>query len=152
MFMEKTKSIEKLYDTYSVMLYGIALEISPSQRVADRILIETFKRAYKKNVINQEKSSICVTLIKLIIETAHHILMPEELKHNFKLKQFENSQLLHQLLCEQLSVDAICRNNKLTPLEAAQKIREEINAIRSLLSEKNTSLNKQLQSAGESIQ
>ncbi len=144
--MEKqtTNTIESLYDTYSVMLYGIVLEICPSTKEAETVLIKTFKKVHKQNIINQASSSICVTLIKLVIQTAHEVLMPEQLKHNFKLKRFEKSPLLHQLICEQISVDDICVKHKLTPLEVSQKVREEFNSIRNLLNEKNISLKKQL--------
>ena len=135
--MEKqtTNTIESLYNKYSKMVYGIALEISPSHKEAEFILIKTFKKVHQQNIINQVSSSICVTLIKFVIQTAHEVLMPEELKHNFKLKCFENSPLLHQLLCEQISVDDICVKHELTPLDVSKKVREEFNAIRNLLNE-----------------
>lgn len=142
---QATNTIESLYDTYGVMLYNIAVEISHSPIEAEAILIKTFNKAHKHIIINQVGSSLCVTLIKLVIQSAHEVLMPEELKHNFKLKRFENSPLIHQLLCEQISVDDICVKHKLTPLEFSQKVREEFNAIRGLLKEKNIVPSKQLQ-------
>lgn len=147
--MEKraTNTIESLYDKYSVMLYGIALEISPSQKEAETILIKTFEKVHQQNIIHQENSSMCATLIKLVIQAAHEVLMPDELKHNFKLKRFENCPLLHQLLCEQLSVDDICLKNEFSPSEVSQKVREEFNTIRYWLNEHNISLNKELRIA-----
>ncbi len=131
-----TNAFQRLYDMYSAMLYGIALEISPSQKEADLILFETFMKAHKQDLFNQEGSSVCVTLIKLVIQTAHEVLIPEELKHNFKLKRFETSPLLHQLLCEQFSIDDLCSKHKLTPLHISKQIREEFNSMR-ILNEKN---------------
>lgn len=130
------KTIESLYDKYSGMLYGIALEISPTTEQADIILINTFKEIHVKNIKKQENASICSTLIKLLIQTAHNTLKPNELIHNFKLKRFENSPFLQLLLCEQVSMENICSKNRLSILEVSQKIHEEFNTIRNLLNKK----------------
>ena len=126
-------SIESVYDSYSAMLYGIALEISPSLKVAEDILIKTFEKVHQLNIIKHVSSSICVTLIKLILQTAQKELKHDEQKHNFKLKRFENYPLLHQMLCEQINLDGICLKHKLTPLKASQKLREEFISTRDLL-------------------
>ena len=133
--MEKksTNIIENLYDKYSVMLYDIALEISPSAKEADIILISTFVKIHDQNIIDQENSAICATLIKLVIQSAHEVLMPDELEHNFRLKRFENSPLLHKLLCEQINKNDNFLKNKSMPTEHAQKVREEFITIRNLL-------------------
>jgi hypothetical protein len=129
--------IESHYDKYSAMLYGIALEISPSSKEAEIILIKTFEKAYSQNLMNSEKAGICGILIKLVIQSAHEVLLPKELKHNFKLNRFEDSPLLHQLLCEQISVNEICLKNKLSSLEVSQKIREEFKIFRNPIKEKS---------------
>ena len=111
------------------MLYGIAVEISPSQKAAKEILITTFKKIHEQNLI-QIYPSLCVTLIKLLIKTAHQQLKPKELKHNFKLKQFENTSLLHKFLCEKIDLEDHCTENKLTRSEVGKILREEFNLLR----------------------
>ena len=121
---------ENIYDKYSKMLYSIAEEISPSQKAAEEIQITTFKKVHKQNLIQQIYPSICVTLIKLLIQTAHEQIYHNELKHNFKLKQFENTPLLHKLLCEQINIESNCTENNLSRTEAGKILREEFNLLR----------------------
>ena len=120
----------QLYDKYSTMLYSIAVEISPTEKQAEEILIITFKKAHKLNLVAQTYPSLCITLIKIIIQTAHEHL--GDFKNNFRLKQFENTPLLHKLLCEQINLDNHCQENNLTRAELGKKIREEFNLLRSL--------------------
>ena len=112
------------------MLYSIAVEISPTEKQAEEILIITFKKAHKLNLVAQTYPSLCITLIKIIIQTAHEHL--GDFKNNFRLKQFENTPLLHKLLCEQINLDNHCQENNLTRAELGKKIREEFNLLRSL--------------------
>jgi len=121
--------LENIYDKYSAMLYSIAVEISPSQKAAKEILITTFKKIREQNLI-QIYPSLCVTLIKLLIKTSHQQLKPKELKHNFKLKQFENTPLLHKFLCEKIDLEVHCTENKLTRSEVGEILREEFNLLR----------------------
>ena len=114
------------------MLYGITLEISPSLEEAELILIKTFEKIKEQNLANLENSFICITLIKLLIQSAHQVLHPQKRKHDFKLKHFENTPLLHLLICEQISIDEICINNKWTHTAFNEKLREEFNALPSL--------------------
>ena len=125
-------TLENLYDTYSPMLYGIALEISPGQKEAEEILISTFHKIGKQNLLQQAHPSLCATLIKLIIRTAHEQLKPGQLKNNFRLKQFESTPLLHKLLCEQISLENYGDENKLARAEVAKRIREEFISLRNL--------------------
>lgn len=124
--MQSGKNIfENLYDTYSTMLYSIALEISPTKRHAEQILSDTFKEAHKQNLASQKNPAQCIALIKLIIQTARHQLNNNKGKINFRLKQFENTPLLHKLLCEQINLEDHCTQNKVTRSEAAKQMREE---------------------------
>lgn len=129
----KTQSeikFENIYDTYSPLVYGIALEISPTTEIAEQILFRTFQEVFDQNLIEQKHPSFCVTLIKLVFQITHEQLPPSQLKNNFKLKQFENTPVLHKLLCEQLNLEVYCENNKLTRAEIANKIREEFIFLR----------------------
>ncbi len=126
------KSLENIYDTYSKMLFGIAMQIAATEQDAEEILIITFKKIYKQNIIQQIYPSICITLIKLLIQTAHEQLNPEELEHNFKLKQFENTPLLHNLLCKQVSFEGHCNATNLSLAMGRKKLREEFNLLRKI--------------------
>ena len=125
-------TLENLYNTYSPMLYGIALEISPAQKEAEEILISTFHEIYKQNLLQQAHPSLCATLIKLIIRTAHEQLNSTQLKNNFTLKQFESTPLLHKLLFEQISLEKYGEENELTRAEVAKRIQEEFILLRNL--------------------
>ncbi|MBC8110648.1 MAG: hypothetical protein H7Y04_06265 [Verrucomicrobia bacterium] len=116
-----------MYDTYGSIVYGIALEMSQNQKEAEGILISTFEKIYKQKLMQQDSHCICATLIKLTVMTAC-----EQLKqtHGFKLKRFENTPLLHKLLCEQVSLASYCEENKLTQIQVAKTIREELNYLR----------------------
>lgn len=133
--MKHNASLEALYSTYSSILYSIALEISPTPKEAEEILISTFQKIYKRNLTQQNQASICATLIKLTLQTAHEHLNSGQIKNNFKLKQFEHAPILHKLLCEQISLKQYCEESKVTRGEVAKKIREEIVLLRKLKNE-----------------
>jgi len=123
-------TLEMLYNTYSSMLYGIALEISPTQKEAEEILITTFQKIYKKKLTQKNYTSLCATLVKLMIQTAQEKLNPDQTKINFKLKEFEKAPVMHKLLCEQISLEQYSAENNLTRSEIATKLREEISLLR----------------------
>ncbi len=132
MTLIKKSSFEIFYDTYSSMAYDMALQISPNQDVAEQILLASFQKAKHQNIITRSHPSPCISLIKIIIDTAHKQLNNNQGKTNFKLRQFENSPMLQHLLCEQASIDAHCSNNNITKEEAAIKLRAELLALRNL--------------------
>ncbi len=111
------------------MLYGIAVDIAPTEVEAEEILIETFKNFHQKNLIAQNYPSHCITLIKLIIQTAHEQLNPKQSTINFKLKQFENAPMLHKILCEQVDIDNHCVENSMTRADIGKLIKEELNLL-----------------------
>lgn len=124
------KTFEDIYDKYSPMLYGIALEISTSESEGEEILISTFQKVHSQNLIQSTNYSICGTLIKLLIQSAHEILNNNQGKINFKIKIFENTPLLHKLLCEQINFNDHCRDNSLSHAEAINQIRREFISLR----------------------
>ena len=117
-------AFEKVYNTYSSMVYSIALETSANQTKASEITIHTFKILCEQNATELNSHCLCATIIKLTIETAHKILKPTALKHNFNLKIFENCPLLRQLLLEQMSMDKCCEQNNLNRAAIALKLRD----------------------------
>lgn len=124
---QNKNTIEKIYDTYSPALYGIALEISTTEKEAEEIIIGTFLKLHKSNSSVENSHCIFVTLIKLLLATAREQI---KLKRIIKLKLFKNSPLLQKIVCENLSVKTICGQFQLTIAEVLQRIREEFNQIR----------------------
>lgn len=121
-------SFEQIYDTYSSMLYGVALEISPDKNKAEDILFRTFIKINEQKSEIQQRSSMCLALMKLLIETANED--PEIKKNNYSLKQFENSPLLTTLLIKCTTLENVCKQNNITRMQAARKLREEITLLR----------------------
>lgn len=112
------------------MLYSIALQVSPSRIIAEKILLNTFKKVYQQYIVLQEKKPFCIDLIKVIIQTAQEELYPGETKYTFKIKQFENTPLLHKLLIEQVNLENYCNENGITRNNALLIIRNEFMMIR----------------------
>lgn len=130
--MKNASTFEILYHTYSKMLYGIALEISSDQKEAEEILINTFQKAYKQKITRQNYPSVCITLIRLIIQSAKERPSPNQQIKNFKLKQFDNTPLLHKILCDQISLEQCSEESKLSRNELSKKLRIEVLALRKL--------------------
>jgi hypothetical protein len=125
-------SFENIYDKHSAMLFGIALELSSTEIEAEEILIKTCKKIHEYNLMLETNSSLCVTLIKLVIQTAKEQLKPNEIKHNFKFKHYENTPLLHKLLCEQKNLESYLIENNLSRVEIGKMLRKEFNLLRKM--------------------
>jgi len=125
-------SVHKLYQDYGVRLYVVALEIAPDQSATEKILVETFVKIHQLQLVqlNEHPPPIYSTLIKLLLQTAHEHLYTDQLKYNFKLKQFEHTPLLHKLICEQISLENYCKENQISRAEAAKEMRKELMSIR----------------------
>lgn len=124
-----TKEFETLYDTYSPMLYGIALQIAPTKMEAEHILIATFSKAHEQKLCEKKHLSHCINLIKLLIQTAHQKLNNNIGKPNFKIKQFENTPMLHQILCEQMTVEDYFTQMKIVKEKTLKDFRMELSLI-----------------------
>jgi hypothetical protein len=125
-------AFEICHDTYGPMLYGIAVEISPSGKEAWELFISPFKKIHDQKLSDPKYPSLCLTLNKLFIHTAKEQFHPGQLKNNFRLKQFENTPVLHKLLCEQVSAENYCEENKITRIQLAGKLRGEFVLLRNL--------------------
>ena len=120
----KSITFEKFYDNYSPMLYGIALQISPSQKQAEELLIKTFEIIYEQKIAEQNQPAICLSLIKLIIRTAQE-------HFNFMQHQpFRNAPILNLILAEKMTVREICLQNRLSIIQLGKVIRGELNSLR----------------------
>lgn len=72
----------------------------------------------------------------MIIQTAQEELYPGETSYTFKIKQFENTPLLHKILIEQVNLETYCNENGITRNNALLIIRNEFMMIRNT-SQKN---------------
>lgn len=125
------KYIVYLYDTYSPILYTIALQILPAKKDAEDILICMFKNLATQKNVKQNKSLHCLHLIRLLMETSKQVPFASKLNINFKIKQFQQTPILNQLLFEDVSLENYCLQNCTTPLNTAKQIRAELLLIRS---------------------
>lgn len=122
-------NFENIYDKYCPMLYGIALQVCSSHKKSEELLIYTFRKIQEQD-INQEKyPAFCITLIQLLINCGKK-LYPKKFKNGFRLKQFENTPLTNQLICDQISLQDYCNENFLTQQEGLQIICKEYSTIR----------------------
>ena len=96
-------NFKNIYDNYCPMLYSIALQICHSKMKAEQVLMNTFKKVYTQDITKHQYSIYSITLMRLIVKTAKEIY-PIKLKRNFRLKQFEKTPLLNQLICNQISL------------------------------------------------
>ena len=123
-------SFEKIYDKYSALLYGVALQISPTTAVAEQILINTFKKAHQQNILNKNYPQLLIILIKLTIKTANEACNPDDLINKFRLKQFEKMPILNQFLCEEISIENYCIQNNLTQKEVVDSICKDFRLLK----------------------
>lgn len=119
---------EILYDTYNEMLYGIAQEIAPSIKEAEQILIITFKMANQQNIVDQKYPSHCISLIKLLIKTAHEQINKTG-KTKLEIKKFKQYPILHNLLCQQVTANDL-NTNISTKKRIGEKLRAEFLLMR----------------------
>ena len=132
--MMSHSNFENIYDKYCPMLYGIALQICHSKRKAEELLIRTFTKIHEQDINYDKYPVYCITLMRLVIKTAQE-LYPEKFNTNFRLKQFENTPLLNQLICDQISLQDYCNKKYLTQQEALQIIRKEFSTMRNFKKE-----------------
>ncbi len=125
-------TVESLYDKYGAMLYGIALEISPSSKEAEFILISTFKRISSKNLLLQNSTFWGITLMKGLIAAAQEQFSAGQVRNNFVLTRFESTPLLHELISEQKGIYNYCDANNISIGEARRKLRTEWTLLKTL--------------------
>lgn len=124
-----TLNFKNIYDKYCPMLYSIALQICDSKIKAEQVLINVFKKIYNQDISQHTDSIYSITLMRLIIKSAQE-LYSIKLKSNFRLKQFEHTPLLNQLICNQISIQDYCKQKYLTHQEVLHIIRKEFIIIR----------------------
>jgi hypothetical protein len=128
--MMSYSKFENIYDQYCSMLYGISLQICYSdKKEAEELLTSTFKKIHEQDISQEKYPAYCITLMRIIIQTAQE-LYPLKFKNGFRLKQFENTPLINQLICDQISLQDYCKEKYLTLQEVLQIIRKEFSTIR----------------------
>ncbi len=137
-----TSKFSLMYDTYGPLLYGIALQISSTEREAEQILISTFTKARRENIEKQEYPSLYISLLKFMVQTAHHRINNNIGRTNFKIKQFEETPMLHKLICEQMSLQDYCIEKKITKEKGMTDFRNELALIIRRAKKTNVSVNK----------
>lgn len=115
-------NIGSLYDTYSAMLYGMALQVSTGTIQAEAILVSTFVKINSYIPTIHNSSASCTLLIKLFIESANEVLDAKQAK-NIQVKLFTKTPLIHNMLCEGANITTYCEANNITRLEAGKKMR-----------------------------
>ena len=125
-------SFKNIYDTYFHILYDIALQLCPNNTKAENIFLLTFNKVSQQLTAWSDKKFSCIDLIKLMIQIAKEEMYPGDMECNFKIKQFENTPILHKILVEQLCLENYCLENSITRSKAIADIREEFLVIRSI--------------------
>jgi hypothetical protein len=121
---------ENLYDTYGGMLYSIALEILPTKKDAEDILVRLFEKIALQKGIQQNGLLISLHLIRLLLAAAKEQPYAGKLKINFRLKQFENTPLLNRIIIKEMRLDNYCKEKNITRVEGAKELRAELFSIR----------------------
>ena len=116
--------LENIYDTYSPMLYGIALEIFDTEVQAEAALIKTFKLFYKQNLASAKYPGTFVMLLRLVIKTAVEDGFIN-LKSNKSLRLFEKKGVMEYLFLQQKNLSCYCNENNLTYTQGLKLIQQE---------------------------
>jgi hypothetical protein len=117
-----SNTIQTLYDAYSPLFYGIALELTNSETEAEEILLATFRKINNQIIEEQSSTFNAGSLTKLVICTAHEL---RKQKNLLKVKPLEEHPLIQSLLCENISIDEYCEKNQVLKILALQQLREE---------------------------
>lgn len=116
---------EVLYDVYSPMLFGIALQISPTIQKAEHILAATFCKAHEQNISDKKHPILFLGLIRLLVEIAHQEFNNGKGCTNFNVVQFQKSSIVHSILFELIPLENYCLENNLNRQEAMRNMRSE---------------------------
>ena len=79
------------------------------------------------------KNSVCGFLFKMIIKTAFDHSGKNSNQADPKLNKFEKTPTLHQLICEQVTLETHCKQHNITRAQASKNIRTEILMLRGLV-------------------
>lgn len=85
------RGFDHLYNQYSCMLYGLALQSVRSQEYAQEIISITFTNAWESiQSFNQQKTKMSIWLICLLISSTKDYLSKKSLTYTFTVTNFPN--------------------------------------------------------------
>ena len=122
------QSIEYIYDKYSPVLYGIALQITSCEKEAEQILIASFQKIQKGRLFNLHNPCTCVKLMKLTIETTCE-QFPKYKRSDLAFKQLHQSPIVNRLLSENSPMKSLSRENHLTRSQAMKNFRADLSVL-----------------------
>ena len=117
--------LESIFDKYGGVLYSIALQICPTEKQAELVLVTTVRSLSAREPLPPPNIALCMRLIHLIIKTAKSEGYYEPERSGGRLKIFANSPLLRQLFCEQQTLAEYCLQTKLPMSEVLRKVQLE---------------------------
>jgi hypothetical protein len=118
-------NLENIIDAYSPMVYGIALEIAPNTAIAKDILIQTFQKINLQKINLSQSPSFVVTLLLLTLQTAREQKYQEQFDCTFKLKKFDTTPLIGELIGSQINLTDYCKKTQIDKLIVIKKLRKE---------------------------
>jgi hypothetical protein len=78
---ESLRIFNIVYDKYGTMLYSLALEICKCPDKAEKTVTQTFGKALNENILTENGSSLCSSLIKILIKKSFENLNDYEKKN-----------------------------------------------------------------------
>jgi hypothetical protein len=107
------------------MVYGIALEIAPNTAIAKAILQQTFQKIKFQKINPSQNPSLIVTLLLLTLKTAREQIYQEQFDCTFKLKIFETTPLIGELIGTQINLTDYCKRTQIDKTIVIKKLRKE---------------------------
>lgn len=125
--MKENTSAEHLYDTFSPLIYSIALQISPSPKLAEEVLCNSFKKFYNWMASKAYTGFVFPSIIRLTVDTAKDLFHVDT---NLRLRQFELTPMLYKLVCQDCTFQEYLESSKLSKEEGLQRIQKEVAFIK----------------------
>jgi hypothetical protein len=117
--------LASIFDKYGGVLYGIALQICPTEKQAELVLVKTLRSLSAREPMPPPNIALCMQLIHLIIKTAKSEGYYTPGWSDRRLKLFEDSPLLRRLFCEQQTLAEFCLQTNMPLTEALKKVQWE---------------------------
>lgn len=127
--MMNQTDFESIYEKYSPILYGVALQIISDKNKAELILIETFKKIVEQNITKDKHPNYCIILIRLTIKTAQD-KFPLDKTNKSDFHFFEKSPLVNHLVYTDTPIENICIEKNIEHNNRFEIIRNEFTQIR----------------------
>lgn len=123
--LDKSETLETLYNKYGRIVYGIILKLTPNVDDAERIFCEVYKGIDLNKINDQGNISVYNSLILKAIQ----IVRNENAEINLKPVSIEKIKYLSELFFQTKSLDDLCKENKESRAELFKKVRMELQTI-----------------------